>query len=232
MKITPGVGVAIGMGVAAAAVGIGLALGTHRNDSGGPTPYSGPVPSPRPGPAPTPSPTTSPTSDAIPYPLEPEVLGTGNPLLAIYRVDDLADMYLDRYDHSGDGTIDIGWGQQFGSDERVTGDVGNVHTMVEFFRDADVDGNELVTRDELRGAIAVFDTEGTTGFNPMGAQLGDGILGRLELREFKDQAIQSHSDPLDWVDEKGVPQIVIAPDGEYVNNQGFFDALPEYRALD
>ena len=211
MKITPGVGVAIGLGVAAAAVGIGFALGAHRHDSPTATPYPGPFPSPRPGPAPTPSPTARPD----------EIGGT--------TVADLAAQFTGHYDHSRDGVIDIRWGQQFGTDERVTGEVGNIHTMVGFFREADVDGDMQVTDTELRDAIATFDTRGTRGFSPGASELGDGYLGIQELQAFADHAYGAFSDAGDPRDEFGVSQIITV-DGERRNNEGFFDALPEYRA--
>ncbi len=202
--------------------GFALANFLRDDEQAAPKSPTGPTPSPSPGPSPHPVP-----NEDVPVPTE-----TGpQPWTRPTTVDGLVDRYLELYDHSGDGEIDLGWSQQFSTDERVTGDVGNIHTMVEFFRDADADGDKLLTRDELRGAIAVFDTEGTIGWNPMGGEFGDGTLAYHELARYKDEAIQAHSDPLDHVDTKGVPQILIDESGEHVNNEGFFDALPEYRAL-
>ncbi len=226
MRITPGIGIALalgGVGVVAGGIALANALGADHDAPGAPV---GPTPNPRPGPSPQPIPL--PTGDGHPIPTE-----TGpQPWTQPTRVSGLVDEYMELYDHSGDGKIDLGWSQQFGDDERITGDVGNIHTMVEFFRGADADGDELLTRDELRGAIAAFDTQGTIGFNPMASELGDGVLGTYELMKYKQDAIQAHSDPLDYVDTKGVPQILLDEEGERVNNEGFFDALPEYRAMD
>lgn len=233
--ITPGIGIAIGLGaigVIAGGVAIANVLGNDHDASTGHGP-SGPTPNPQPGPSPQPQPQVTPEGGGFPIPIgpaEPEDQGA-QPWTQPTRVEGLVDDYMRLYDHSGDGKIDLDWGQQFGDDERVTGDVGNIHTMVEFFRDADADGNKLLTRSELRGAIALYDTSGTVGFNPMAPEVGDGILAYHELAKYKDEAIQAHSDPLDYADTKGVPQLVYAEDGSLVNNEGFFDALPDYRAL-
>jgi hypothetical protein len=232
--ITPGIGIALALGgIGVVAGGLALANVLGDDDHAAPTsPHTpvGPTPSPSPGPSPRPTPEGGmpiPVED-VPFPTE-----TGpQPWTQPTRIDGLVDQYMALYDHSGDGEIDLGWGQQFGTDERVTGDVGNIHTMVEFFRDADTDGNKLLTRDELRGAISVYDTSGTIGFNPNGQEFGDGILAYHELARYEDEAIQAHSDPLDHVDTKGVPQLVFAEDGTLANNEGFFRALPDYRALD
>jgi hypothetical protein len=227
MRVTPGVGIAIGLGaVGVIAGGVAIANFLGGDDHDGRS--VGRVPNPTPGPSPTPPS----GDDHVPTPDVPFPTETGpQPWTQPTRVDGLVDRYMELYDHSGDGEIDLGWGQQFGDDERVTGDVGNIHTMVEFFRDADTDGNKLLTRDELRGAIAAFDTQGTIGFNPSAPELGDGILGTYELLRYKQDAIQAHSDPLDYVDTKGVPQMLLDEDGNNVNNEGFFHALPDYRAL-
>lgn len=242
--ITPGIGIAIalgGIGVVAGGLALANVLGDHHDS---PDRYVGPTPNPQPGPSPRPEVELTPEGGGFPVPTSDggTPAPTGNVPEAWTqptRVDGLVDEYMALYDHSGDGQIDLRGGQQFGTDERVTGDVGNIHTMVEFFRSADADGssfqsdgNKLLTRDELRGAIMAWDTSGTIGFNPNGQEFGDGILGFHELAKFKDDAIQAHSDPLDYVATKGVPQLVYAEDGSLVNNEGFFDALPEYRALD
>jgi hypothetical protein len=100
--------------------------------------------------------------------------------------------------------------------------------MIEFFQKADTDGNQLVTRDELRGAIAVYDTSGTIGFNPQMPEFGDGFLGQRELASFHDGAIGAYSDPVEQLDERGVAQIITV-DGTRTNNEGFFRELPEFR---
>lgn len=203
---------AIGLAAGGALVAGGLVLRELLDDDDGATatPNGGapmPTPSPAPGPAPQPP---GGRFDA----------GTG--------VDLLADRYLEQYDHSGDGVIEIGWGQQFGSDERVSGDVGDIRTMVEFFRQADVDGNQQVTREELRGALARFDTRGTVGFNPAAPELGDGNLDVAERLTFEREVIGSQQPGDEPIDLRGVPQILA--NGE--NNEPFFRALPDYRALD
>ena len=145
-------------------------------------------------------------------------------------VEELTDEYLALYDHSGDEIVDIGWGQMYGTDERVTGEVGDIHTMVEFLREADVDQDDFVTRTELRDAIAGYDTLGIVGFNPDAPEIGDGLLGPSEILAFRAGAISAHSDPVTTIDERGVAQLIEA-DGQQVHNEAFFDALPDYRAL-
>jgi hypothetical protein len=238
MRITPNVGVAIGVGISAAA-GLGLVIhnATKRTEldevlDNGTSPVA--TPSPRPGPAPSAPSTSHPTGigRGTLHPDEP-AWPTVTPRNAVEfpTVDSYVDRYMDAYDHSRDGVIELGWGQTFGDDERVTGSVGSIHTMAEFFRGADTDADERVTREELRSAIAEFDTRGTVGFNPNAPELGDGRLGIDELDAFRKAAIRDHSDPADRFTDRGVAQIITV-DGKRQNNEGFFRALPDYRAVD
>jgi hypothetical protein len=212
MQLSPGAGVAIGLVAGGALVAGGFALRALLDDddhaaaspSGSPLP---PTPSPAPGPSPVPP---------------------GRRVDAGSGVELLTDRYLELYDHSRDGVIEIGWSQQYGADERVTGEVGDIHTMVEFFRQADVDGDERVTRDELRSAIAGYDTRGTVGFNPNAPQIGDGRLDVAERLTFEHEVIGSQQPDGEPIDPRGVPQILSS--GEH--NEPFFRALPDYRALD
>ncbi len=146
-------------------------------------------------------------------------------------VQPLVDTYMKMYDHGQDGRdeIDISSHQAPGAgDERTTGDPLDKHTMVEFFKKADTDGDERVTRKELYAAIAVYDTQGTFGFNPNSKPLGDGYLGPDELARFRNEAIRAYSDTLTTVDDRGVPMMITKEDGSQVNNSKFFESLPEY----
>jgi hypothetical protein len=215
--------VALAFGIAVAATGAAFGIGRLLSHHDASTPHEwSPVPSPAPGPAPTP-----------PTPSEPaQAGGFGGHGGLMTNVDDVVDFYLDAYDHDRSGTIEVSPFQSPGTrDERVTGGVGDMHTMVEFFRDADADGDGTLTRGELRDAVAAHDTSGTTGFNPDAPELGDGYLGARELASFRADAIEAHGAPAGYGDDRGVPQIVTDADGTRHNNEPFFRALPEYRPL-
>jgi hypothetical protein len=201
MKITPGIGIALGLGAAglvASGVALAHALGgdDHDERAAGKT-----------------------VGEPHPPVLTPEDAG-------LTSVNTVAEQLLEHYDHSGDGSIDIGWGQQYSADERVTGAVGDIHTMVGFFRAADGDKDKSVTRDELIHAITRFDTGGING-----AGVSDGLLGERELADYRSGAISRYSEQPGWIDDRGVQQVVTGIDGKTRNNEGFFHELPDYRPL-
>ncbi|MCW2928932.1 MAG: hypothetical protein JWM86_2900 [Thermoleophilia bacterium] len=244
MKITPALGIALGLGVGGA-VGAGIALhgALTNDDEGGGTPVGHgphPVPSPEPGPAPKPPNDDVQLDDPPTGPQRPTDTQswpeTHKNYVEFPKIDGMVDRYMKAYDHSHDGVIQLGSGQEFGTDERITGDVGTLHTMVEFFRDSDANGDSRLTRAELKGGITGFDEKTLDTYGPplpgqTMPKVGDGRLNPDELDRFRQGAIRDHSDPSQHWTDRGVEQI-LSVDGEHVNNEQFFRSLPEYRALD